>query len=421
VSTLTVGPTDCSAAAVNSAIARAADGDTVLLTCTGTQSWTSTVFIPSTKGITLRVQGGTNTPKSSAVFPLTITSSADPIISVTCENHRSPVRISGFRFQNTIASTAGAILVGGRGRGPTGHGAFRIDNNLFDDIRLPHADLEGTITMGTRSATGILTGLADNNTFRNASWTDGYSIAVNEGWRAGESSFAHAGGDAWRRPLGWGTSDFMFIEDNLFENPSRYTRHYVAGHMGAKYVARYNVFRTDTAGIGNTDQLDAHGYCLCRSLGHGSRGGEIYGNTFTGTRVGREMILRGGAWLVYDNTFTRSPAITLFEYRAGNSSMCNQCSPACASASPGWATCVATDAHYPMSEQIGADYDRHSSPSYFWNNLFHGTNQSPVVDGRGLQPTYIRIGRDYFVTMGKPASLSSYTPFAYPHPLRSAE
>jgi hypothetical protein len=310
-------------------------------------------------------------------------------------------------------------MVGGRGKGLGGDGAFRIDNNLFDNIRLPHADLEGTITMGTRSTTGVLTGLADNNTFRNTSWADGYGIAVNEGWRGGGPSFAYSGSNAWRRPLGWGTSDFMFIEDNLFENPGRYTRHYIAGSMGAKYVARYNVFHTDTPVIGNTDQVDAHGYCLCHSPGHGTRGGEIYGNTFAGTHVGREMIIRGGAWLVYDNTFTRPPAVTLFEYRAGSASMCNQCSRVCASAPPGWATCVGTGAQYPMSEQIGADYDGRSSPSYFWNNLFNKVNQHPIVDSRGVQSTYIKINRDYFVAPTQPAVLSFYRPFTYPHPLRS--
>ena len=66
---ITVGPNDCSAAAVNSAIASANDGDTVRLTCTGSVTWTAEVSIPNTKGIILN-GGGTNTPKGSANFPL---------------------------------------------------------------------------------------------------------------------------------------------------------------------------------------------------------------------------------------------------------------------------------------------------------------------------------------------------------------
>src|SRR5438128_1191751 len=64
---VTVGPSDCSAAAVNAAISVSStlDGDTVQLTCTGSITWTSTVTIPSTKGITLQVKGATNTPKDA--------------------------------------------------------------------------------------------------------------------------------------------------------------------------------------------------------------------------------------------------------------------------------------------------------------------------------------------------------------------
>src|SRR5207247_9851836 len=72
-STLTVGPSDCSAAAVNNAIAAASDGDTVQLTCTGSFTWTAEVSLPDSKGITLD-GGGTNTPKSTATFPLTVMS-----------------------------------------------------------------------------------------------------------------------------------------------------------------------------------------------------------------------------------------------------------------------------------------------------------------------------------------------------------
>src|SRR2546425_410310 len=71
---ITVGPSDCSASAVNSAISAASDGDVVLLTCTGSVTWTDQVSIPNTKGIVLS-GGGTNTPKSSASFPLTVVSS----------------------------------------------------------------------------------------------------------------------------------------------------------------------------------------------------------------------------------------------------------------------------------------------------------------------------------------------------------
>jgi hypothetical protein len=73
---------------------------------------------------------------------------------------------------------------------------------------------------------------------------------------------------------------------------------------------------------------------------------------------------------------------------------------------------VVSDAsRYPLPQQV--------SGTYVWNNLFRGVNQPPVVDDRGIQSLYIQAGRDYFVSAGKPAALSAYTPLAYPHPLRS--
>jgi hypothetical protein len=404
-----VGPSDCSAARVNSAIASAADGDTILLTCSGNVSWSTTVTIPSTKGIALKVQGGTNTPKNSATFPLTVASSSDPIIEINCENGRSLSRVSGFKFQNTISSSSGAVFVRGRGTGSGGTGCFRVDNNYFDSIQLPHADLAGTITVW--SSTGVLTGVIDNNTLRDSSYTDGYAISIEERWQYGGSGWAFAGQNAWTRPMGFGSSDFIFVEDNLIENVNRYTRHLIEAIQGGKYVARYNTFATnkDNGGV-ETEQVEAHGFCFCSSIGHGTRGGEVYKNTFRGTKVGYHMNLRGGTWLVYDNLFDNPAEMVLKEYRAGDSAMCSQCSATCPS-DPKWAYCAANGSHYPMSEQI--------SGTYFWNNTYNGINQSPSVDQRGVQRTYIQPGRDYFVSSGKPAALSTYGEYAYPHPLRT--
>jgi hypothetical protein len=420
---VTVGPSDCSAAAVNSAITSAGDGDTVELTCTGTQIWTTTVIIPDSKGITLKVQGGTNTPKGSASFPLIISSSADPIIQVNCENNRALNRVTGFKFKNTIASTDGAIFVQGRGTGTGGLGCFRIDNNYFDQIQMPYADLEGTITVW--SSTGIMTGVIDNNTLQDCSWTDGYVISIEERWRTPTVSWPYAGQDAWTRSFDFASNDFIFIEDNLISNttPGRYARHHIAAIQGAKYVARYNTFESSVTNGGvQAELVEAHGYCFCQSIGHGTRGGEIYQNIFQGTEVNNSVLLRGGTWLVYDNTWAAQPDgnfILLREYRAhsGGSGSCSQCDNSCPS-DPDWVNCVVDASAYPMKEQIGADFQGLSEPSYMWNNLYLGVNRAPAVHSHTVIPDYIQSGRDFFQSDAKPAALSSYTPYTYPHPLR---
>jgi hypothetical protein len=411
----TVGPVDCSANSVNSAILAASDGDIVELTCRGTVNWNSTVNVPNSKGITLRVLGGTNTPKTSSNFPLTVSSSSNPIMSVNCENNNSITRVTGFKFTNTIASSLGAIYVSGRGIGKTGDGAYRIDNNYFVDIQLPHADLYGTVTLN--SSTGVLTGVVDNNTFRDCSYTDGYTIAVIEMWKYNGSDWSYAGMNAWAREFSFGSKDFAFIEDNLIENVNRYTRHMIMGIQGAKYVARYNLFDINVAGSGPTysQVIDAHGDCICSSIGAGARGGEIYQNTFKGTmNKHNKVLLRGGTWLVYDNTFlTESVSVlgqmALKEYRADPSG-CTQCTTTCSSQVP-WNRCVTdSPSQYPLPQQI--------SGSYFWNNKYNGSNILPVVDQGGYQPTYIQSNRDYFTSTTKLPTLASYVPYTYPHPLR---
>jgi hypothetical protein len=390
--TRTVGPSDCSVSAVNSAIASASDGDIVELTCAGTVTWATTLTLPNTKGITLRVAGGTNTPKTSASFPLTVSSSADPIIQVNCENSKALTRITGFKLTNTIASSNGAIYVQGRGTGKDGLGAYRIDNNYFYAIQLPHASLSGTLTLN--ASTGVMTGLVDNNSFRD---------------------WSYAGMNAWTRAFSFGGSDFAFLEDNLFENINQYTRHIVMGIEGGKYVVRYNTFTIDKDNNGvRTQIVEAHGNCICSSIGAGTRGGEIYHNTFQGSKLHNSVFLRGGTWLVYDNSFLNASGsvnghMCIKDYRAG--SVCSQCSATCVAQAATWRKCAAAGGtDYPLDQQIMG--------TYFWNNLYSGANVEPVVDNDLYNSSYIQKNRDYFVAAAKPASLT-YSSYTYPHPLRS--
>lgn len=418
--TRTVGPSDCSSNAVNNAIAAASDGDIVELTCTGAVTWLSTVSIPNTKGITLRVSGGTNTPKTSGNFPLTIQSSADPIINVNCENNKSLSRVSGFKFRNTIASNRGAIYVRGRGTGTTGIGAYRIDNNYFDSIQLPQSDLSGTVTLD--SSTGVLTGLVDNNTFHDCSYTDGYTIAVVESWHSGDWSYA--GMNAWARRFSFGDGDFAFIEDNLIENVNQYTRHMIMGIQGSKYVVRYNIFDINTkSSVGNYSQvIDAHGDCICSSIGAGARGGEIYNNIFRGTQNRHnKLLLRGGTWLVYNNVFQTDSVsvngqIALREYRA-YSGTSSQCTATCPAQNPWYQSVTDNPLRYPLSQQIRG--------SYFWNNIYNGSEQLPIVDSDGYQRIYIQSNRDFYSVSNLADALTKglnagygYAAYPYPHPLQ---
>jgi len=422
--TITVGPSSCTASAVNSAIASATDGDTVELTCTGTVTWSTTVTIPNSKGITLKVRGGTYTP-APGTFPLLVTcaSGADPCVKVNTTIGRQVSRVTGFRFTTSFAPRFGVVFVEGQGTGPTGTGTFRIDNNLFDTVQVSdNANLQGTVTIWTvNGASSVLTGLVDHNRFLDSSYTDSYVIQINDQSEFGGRGIPYRGGRAWSNPLGWGTSDFIFIEDNVIEQQGRYARHLIAAIQGAKYVARYNSFVSNVANSGVQAELtEAHGYCFCNSIGHGTRGGEIYGNTYSGSQVGYSVLLRGGTWLVYDNNFLNPPGngadIFLREYRAGSSAMHNQCDASCPS-DPTWFNGATDASHYPMHEQIGYNLAGQVEPSYFWNNIRSGVNRPPVVDSAGVQKLYIQENRDYYSSTSKPSVLSSYRAYSYPHPL----
>lgn len=414
--THTVGPTDCSAAAVNAAINAASDGDTIELTCMGTVNWTAKVNIPNTKGITLKIPSAYNNWRTgSSNFPLTISSNQDPIINVNCENNRSLTRITGFKFKNTISSNDGAVYVQGRGTGTSGFGAFRIDNCYFDAIQLPNADLSGTITINASS--GALYGVIDHNTLYDCSWTDGYGIALWESLKVGGSTWSYAGNGSWTRDFTFGDANFVFIEDNFFRNVNRYTRHYIEASGGARYVARYNKFDTNKDNSGTqTEQNEAHGLCICDSTGRGTRGGEIYNNEYTGSQIGIPIHIRGGWWLIYNNTFTangwRDTPICLREYRTSSGS-CDDCTSACDGIS-GWRPCVNNGSYYPLAEQI--------QNTYVWGNTLNGAATTASIPNEGVQLLYLQQGRDYWnvssLADAKAQGLSaSYAPYTYPHPL----
>jgi len=456
--TVTVGPSDCSAAAVNAAISASTthNGDTVLLTCTGSINWASTgthswagadngtsnyaVNIPATKGITLQVQGASNTNKSSPTFPLTITlpNNVQAIVANIGANN-SPTRISGFKFQQSSGSVDGFISVVGAGTGNNGLGGYRVDNNYFNGISV----WDGVIGIwsGRNGTTGNLFGLVDNNTFYNIFNSTNpaygpYVIQIWNWWHPGTGNYCF-GCDGWtNNDFVYGGGNENFIEDNLFDqeaSASGHVRHYISSELGARYVSRHNTF-TNNYSDQNVDLHDAHGLCGVGSNGAGARGGEIYANTIQGTGYDRAVGPRGGSWLIYDNTITPGGGnpIELMEYRSEASSAyeCDATNalglmppwPVPAGASWGandpWRSDVSGDTanpgtYHPLPQQI--------FNSYMWNNKTPGgTLINPVVPIDGSQIHYIISGTDYFASASKPATLS-YTAYTYPHPLRTTD
>lgn len=434
--TITVGPSDCSAATINTAIGTASDGDTVLLTCTGTITWSATVTIPNTKGITLMVSGGTNTPKTSANFPLLIVSNQSPAIFAGIGQNHAVTRISGFRFAPNTGPSDPFIEFNGAGTGVAGLGAYRLDNNYFDTISANRniAVWSNNTTGDSVPAHGNLFGCIDNNTFHNTWRSDDptfgpYNIQVWNFWHPTGSNQCW-GCDGWlNNDFAFGSANNNFIEDNLFEQTAGapgHMRHYISAELGARYVSRHNTFSNSFPDT-NADLHDAHGLCIVASNGAGNRGGEIYNNTITGTGYDRAMQLRGGSWVIHDNVITAGAgnAIEFDEYRAETSGSCDVTSAltpimppwpvptgATWSAAAPWVHFVTTNAQYQLPQQI--------FNTFAWNNTTSGGTQiPPAVPGGTSESLYIQANRDYFVgTTSPPSGIASYIPYTYPDPIR---
>jgi len=437
----------CTDTNINSVIAAGTthSGDRLVLTCTGSVTWNTGVTIGSAKPVSMIVQNGTNgtwtdtttrNARTGANFPLTVIGgSSVTILTVTFAASNPVVEIGGFKFQNS-GSADPFIKFTGTGNGSGNLGAFRLHDNYFDTIS---AVENVAIWAGQSGGTGPLYGLIDNNTFHNvyrASDTDygPYNIQMwvyfhptgsNQCW----------GCTSWTdNDFAYGSEAMLFSEDNLFEQTAgapAHMRHYISAELGGRYVSRYNGF-VNNFGDENADLHDAHGLCLVSSNGAGARGGEIYNNVISGTGYDRGVQVRGGSWLIYNNTITPgggSP-YEFDEYRAETSSSCDTTNnlgveppwpvPSNADWSSGaaWNHYVTGGTGYQLPEQIFY--------SFTWNNRKPDTTLLNV----GVDPdypnvaNYIQNNRDYCCDnqTTQPTAVGahsfSYTPYTYPNPLR---
>jgi hypothetical protein len=307
------------------------------------------------------------------------------------------VRISGFSFSG---SSAIGMYVGAN-RSSVGSRNFRIDHCRFTGYG---AWIEYD---------GHCTGVVDHNEFLKCTGEGMYIWGDDEA--------------AWARDTGLGTSDFVFIEDNLFDTKGQPNGHFSLTNYGGRVVIRYNTMQ-ETGGARCNDWIDMHGYCHGR-YERGTRAFEIYNNRLIrGYTAGccRGFFLRGGTGVVHNNTFdqaggqfvydSKNAPIYMVEYRASHwAGTQPSCSATCSTAQ--WCD---SGERYPCCDQIGRGKDKcaqsspcgqASEPLYFWNNKLHTGAAAPIVVNAG-SAAYMKIGVDYIVGP-KPG----YTPYTYPHPL----
>jgi len=239
---------------VTTAINSAANGDTVTVPA-GSCTWSSNIRI-SNKAITVLGAGAGNTVISTGTF--TITDSA--------------ARISGFTFN---IGTAGGFVVEGASRG------FRIDHNT-----ITRSNYETWFTAYGQYGTNRPKGLIDNNDI-----TRGRLVFYGEDTSTG-------GRYTWASPLGMGTDDAIYVEDNTITYPDGSAGgtylNTTDGNAGCRLVIRFNTMlggRFESHGV----QSDNSRACMLW---------EYYKNTLTNpaTPNYRPFLIRGGTGVVFQNT-----------------------------------------------------------------------------------------------------------------------
>ena len=261
---------------VASAVAGAADGDTVVIPA-GTATWSSTLNVGS-KGISI-IGAGTGST--------IINNAAGKLIQWSNTNSKF-VRLSGIRFNNSDNQTPIVAVAGPATK-------VRVDHCYFN---------KGDCAIGTNYwpgsvGSGPVYGVADHCTFVNMKRA---YFAMD--CRITDSAIGppgnYDGATAWTEPIQPGSDKMMYFEDNQFTWDNNLTdanaQGGLYGQYGGKACFRYNIL------TGMDGCVDAHGDSPSTSTIYY----EVYNNTFNhGNHLGQgeAMWQRGGQWIVHDNTF----------------------------------------------------------------------------------------------------------------------
>ena len=243
-----------SASDVQSKINSASSGDTVTIPA-GTFTWSTTVTIPATKGITLQGAGETQTTIIRGV------SGPVQTLSVACGPTTPGVRVTAIKWVDNhtseIPGHAGHIGMSG---GPT-TAKFRIDHCTFDN----------SSTEGLKHAIQVYSsqfGVIDHCTFRSGT----NSEHIHNHGRT--PPYSKDGVPDWTNDVFPGSDQALYIEDCTFINTSTpkdlfWGNAAMQNYNGARVVFRHNKLQMS--------HVDVHGTAGMV----GGRWFEIYNNHFT--------------------------------------------------------------------------------------------------------------------------------------------
>lgn len=245
---------DGSASDTQTQINASSNGDTVLLPSSGSFTWSAGVDLPSTKYITLDLNGRTITLSgASGTLSINSTSSGSDVNRIT---NGSIVRGSGYNQFN----------------GPFGIG----DTRLGLGLRVDHITFTGSNVLINGNGQGI--GLIDHCSFPSIQ-----AAQETMHW------YGMSGGTGWTTDTGdtlAGSASIFTIEDCTFSGAQGNSSCCFQGYYGARIRARYNTI--------SGAMLEVHG----TTGSEGARWWEFYANAVTDM----VMCIRAGSGVVYGNT-----------------------------------------------------------------------------------------------------------------------
>jgi len=247
---------------------QAIDGDTITIPA-GSFIWMTGVAL--TKDITLQGAGIGQTIIKDAVQN-----------SQLINWHLSPngvARITGIEFQNggrvnVGLAPSGIIHITGSN---TNGSQFRLDHNKW-------VDLNGYFVTDT------VIGVIDHNTILIGQKVAEWIYPYGNSWNGGAY-----GDGSWAAPANWGSSQFLFLEDNVVTDSNTvFEGQLTDGFNGGRFVVRYNTLTNLVVGNHGTETP---------GRGRSGRAEEIYNNIFDCNHVNRFVSgNRGGGELFHDNT-----------------------------------------------------------------------------------------------------------------------
>ena len=279
----------CSASDVQTALNSVTSSTTTVTIPAGTCDWTAQVNFTVPSGSTnLSILGAGS---------LTTTGGGD--VTVIVDNYSA----NGYLFGITTAAASSKFRLAGitfeGGNGGVKYNGFVQINGSSANIRFDHSHYDPATyspaqpSAGTRWV-GCTYGVYDHNIW------DGPSGAVNNAVQAYNAATcfgdpAGLGHESWANPTNFGTAEFLYMENNVFNNGSSDDC-----LEGGRFVSRFNTYNE----TGPSPTIQTHptgsdgGFRGCRAQ-------EIYQNTMTaspGSYINANIWINSGTAMIWGNT-----------------------------------------------------------------------------------------------------------------------